>query len=182
MTDDIKILATGNLLLGTLGVRTIGKVLLEMMRETKQELLIAAYRFTCSLPELRDGLESVLARGCNVQMILDAAECENDMASEGYLSGLLQSSPNLQIWDFIGSKVQAGNETYVARLHAKVVLMDRKKAVVGSANFSRNGLMENHELAVQFSGKPVVGLARSIDKFLTRGRASGALRLRTRHD
>lgn len=180
MADNIRILATGNLFLGTLGVRTIGKVLLEMMEETRQELLIIAYRFTCSLPELRRGLESVLARGCNVQMLLDAAECDNDPASEGYLSDLLCENPNLQIWDFLGSKVKAGKEVYLARLHAKVVVADRRKAVVGSANFSRNGLIENHELAVQISGKPVVGLAKSIDKFLARGRAGGTLHLRTR--
>jgi cardiolipin synthase len=130
---------------GAKGARTTGPVLFDMMSGTRQELLMVAYRFSIAVPELRKAFEQVLARGCRVKLIVDNTEPNQ---SEGrYFDGLNQMYPNLEIWDFLESDSQ-GNP---AQLHAKVIVSDRKVAVIGSANFSRNGLIENHELGVQIA-------------------------------
>jgi cardiolipin synthase len=51
-------------------------------------------------------------------------------------------------------------------LHAKVIVADRKMALVGSSNLSRRGLLNNHELALFVEGKTVEQIASAIDKLL----------------
>jgi len=53
-----------------------------------------------------------------------------------------------------------------ADLHAKVIVVDRKKALVGSANLSLRGLMNNHELGVVVEGPVAAEIARAIDMLM----------------
>jgi cardiolipin synthase len=44
-------------------------------------------------------------------------------------------------------------------LHAKALIIDRKKAIIGSANLSWGGMFSNHEIAVLLEGKEMWSLA-----------------------
>jgi len=49
-------------------------------------------------------------------------------------------------------------------LHAKVIAVDRKVALIGSSNLSRRGLQANHELAVVVEGTEVDVIASALDR------------------
>lgn len=50
-------------------------------------------------------------------------------------------------------------------LHAKVIVVDRQKAVIGSANFTKQGIESgNHEIAVLIHGSEAEKVARLIDR------------------
>ena len=51
-------------------------------------------------------------------------------------------------------------------LHAKLIAADRHTAVVGSANFSHNGLIENHEIALLVKGKAARSLCAAVDSLV----------------
>lgn len=51
------------------------------------------------------------------------------------------------------------------QLHAKVLVSDRKKALVGSANFSWGGMIANYEIGIMLEGDAAWKMAEIIDKF-----------------
>ena len=72
------------------------------------------------------------------------------------LVNLMNGRPWCQVLDFSSPDPEED-------LHAKVVVADRTRALVGSANLSRHGLIINHELAVVIEGPPAGEVARTID-------------------
>lgn len=56
-------------------------------------------------------------------------------------------------------------------LHAKVIVVDRQKAVVGSAYFTRNGMVLNREIAVLINGCAAWNLASLIGRLSAGGTA-----------
>ena len=48
-------------------------------------------------------------------------------------------------------------------LHAKVVVIDREKAVLGSANFSWGGMSGNYEIGVLLEGREAWTLSKLVD-------------------
>lgn len=50
------------------------------------------------------------------------------------------------------------------QIHAKVVVVDRRKAVVGSANFSWRGMYGNYEIGVLIRNKPAWTLGKIVDR------------------
>lgn len=53
-------------------------------------------------------------------------------------------------------------------LHAKLVVIDRQKAIVGSSNLSRRGLLTNYELALVVEGMAVAEIANVVDRLISR--------------
>lgn len=49
-------------------------------------------------------------------------------------------------------------------LHAKIIVVDREDALVGSANLTWKGLVGNHELAIVISGKTASSIGTLLDK------------------
>ena len=49
-------------------------------------------------------------------------------------------------------------------MHWKVIIVDRKIALVGSANISQHGLFSNYEIMLKVSGKAVADIAGMLDK------------------
>lgn len=175
--DTVKILATGQMFLKSTEIPLIGRTLNGLMDETRNELIIVAYRFTTAVPEFRESFERVLHRGCRVTLVLDRSTNSNDESSDSYLRSKKKEFNNLSIWDFTGIQVE-GSENYLSQLHAKTVIFDRSKAVVGSANFSRNGLLENHELAILIEGEKVLTLAKAVDALISNGRLNSSIKQR----
>jgi len=51
-------------------------------------------------------------------------------------------------------------------LHAKVIVFDRNRALVGSSNLSRRGLENNLELGIIVEGKIAAGLADVVERVM----------------
>jgi cardiolipin synthase len=75
------------------------------------------------------------------------------------LRTLIRKYPHFRLHDF---KVEKWSD-----LHAKVIIMDRQKAVVGSSNLSRRGLLTNYELALLVEGTAATSVASVVDRLLS---------------
>ncbi len=165
-----QILVTGRYWLGVAGARLIGAEVIDMINSAKREIIIVAYRLTISVNEINQALEKALERGCNVRIIRNGAD-QIVRSEENYLENLLTKYTTLSVWDFKETDAQM----FGIALHAKMIIVDRKVAVVGSANFSRNGMIENHEIAVRLSGPEVKSLGMACEELLKNGRSDGVV-------
>ena len=52
------------------------------------------------------------------------------------------------------------------QLHAKVLIVDRMKALVGSANFTLGGMFTNYEVGVKVEGEAAWKLAALVDSLV----------------
>lgn len=168
-----QVLVTGRLWLGADGARSIGSVLGEIIESAAQEVLIVAYRLTIAVPDFVKAVERALARGCYVRLLLDRST--TDSAEDEYLERLLRHYPTFAVWDF---RESTGAYQHCS-LHAKMVVVDRSVAIVGSANFSKNGMVENHEMALRVSGRAARSLAIACDSIVENGRREGVVTQRS---
>lgn len=153
---DIQILATGSKFIGE-GVRGTGQVIEELIRQAKNEIQIMAYLFTES-GKIIPLLEKSLQKGIKVTIVINDLG-KQDAEIKKKISILGKEFSNLKVVNFL----KEGGE----QLHAKVVVVDRKKAVVGSANFSWSGLTRNYEVGVLLSGEAAWKLGKLVDDLTT---------------
>lgn len=168
--ENPQVLVTGRLWLGADGARSIGGSLIELLSEARQEIIIVAYRLTVAVPEFVSSIESALARGCYVRIIRDRAD-EFVEVEENYIDKLLRHYATVSVWDF--RELTPPNLN--CSLHAKMVIVDRSAAIVGSANFSKNGMVQNHEIGIRLSGKEVRALGIVCDRLIENGMKEGVL-------
>ena len=172
MSNQPQVFVTGKYWLGG-GARAIGPALLEIIDAATQEVLIVAYRMSVALTEFNKAIENALARGCIVKIVLDRATTNE--TEDAFFLSLLKRYDNLYIWDF-----KDINSDQNFSLHAKIVAADRLKAMVGSANFSRNGMLENHEIALLVTDSAALSVCSTVDRLIKNGAEDGALFLRQR--
>src|SRR5260370_1027362 len=104
-------------------------------------------------------LAAVLQRGIRVRSLVNRFQNQPPGVQQHFQS-LHRSFPHLvQAYSFTPQSDEAD-------LHAKIVLVDRYYALVGSANLSLRGLMDNHELGVIIEGAGAADIARAIDQLL----------------
>ena len=172
-----QVLVTGRHWLGADGARSIGSVIVDMISSAHQEIIIVAYRLTFSVAEFVQALERALGRGCLVRIVRNCDDHPVPVEEE-YIKRLMTQYDTLSVWDFKeNNSAQQG-----FALHAKMVIVDRGHAVVGSANFSKNGMIENHEVAVELFGMVVKSLGVVCDRLLENGQREGVLIKRTANE
>lgn len=116
------------------GVRSVGSLILEMIDSTEKELTLTA--FILSSYEIIEHLHHALARGVNVRVIMNSPDNQMpDIIQK--LSYLEKEYPYMRI---IG--------VTDVTMHAKVMVVDRKIALVSSANFTMSGMMKNYEMGL----------------------------------
>lgn len=155
-----ELLFTGNGF-GTAG-RAVGPVLHELIEGARQELHLLAYSLRASAPDLAPLLTAAALRGVSTTVIVDRF-LDQPPTVRDWLTTMAADHGHVRIVSF---------EEPNASLHAKVLVADRKRAVVGSANFTWSGLVTNHEVAVLLEGEPARTLALAVDR-LAASRAAG---------
>ena len=93
---------------------------------------VAAEVFVLTDPDVIAQLASAHRRGARVRVLLDPGQDVN--------------RPSLLLLRSSGVDVRWYPVPRGAKLHAKAVLLDGRRLLLGSANWSRSGLSENHEL------------------------------------
>ena len=107
-----------------------------------------------------DALERAADGGLRCTLIVDRLEAQ-DARTHDRVRALRERHPTtFEVWDFFG---EDDND----HLHAKIVVADRRRALVGSANLTAHGLLLAHELAVLLDGPVAEEIAARID-LLTR--------------
>jgi phosphatidylserine/phosphatidylglycerophosphate/cardiolipin synthase-like enzyme len=152
-----KVVVTGPGWMGD-GLGSIETALERLMREATREILITAYSVTSGADRLLDWLEDALARGVEVRLIVNRVSGQAAVKTIKRLHRLVGTYPYFYLYDF-----QPDEQ---ADLHAKIFVVDRDRALIGSSNLSRRGLLNNHELAVLIQGVPVRSVASAIDRLV----------------
>lgn len=149
----VNVVVTGPSWMGS-GIGSIESVLERLFREAEQEITMAVYAVGSGAGQPLDWLEIALARGVQVRFIVNRLyEQPSEMVAR--LRQLVEAYPHLYLYNFTPEED--------ADLHAKVIVIDRRLALIGSANLSRRGLLANHELALLVEGSPVADVARAMD-------------------
>lgn len=165
------ILVTGRLWLGADGARSIGASLVEMVDSSKQEVIIVAYRLTSAAKDFVASVEGALARGCLVKIIRNSSK-EPQPFEDQLVERLVRQYTTASVWDF--REPNASPEDNI-ELHAKLVVVDRSVAVVGSANFSKNGMHRNHEIGIRVHGAEARSLAIACEQLIENGQKEGVV-------
>lgn len=144
MTDSTpRVFVTGTGWIGT-GLGSIATATDDLLALARNEILIASYAIGVgAFPFLRKVIQRAEA-GLSVRLVINRVSHQPPDVRTILLDGVRQHA-RLRIYDF-----EPG--TAASDLHAKVLVVDRAAALVGSANLSRSGFVSNHELAVLVHG------------------------------
>jgi len=127
------------------GGRLTLAVLADLINEARREILLVSYATLPSV-EIRSTLSDAAARGVTITMLLER-HADNPQFS-GYGDPFPGISARHLSWS--GPHRPSG-----AAMHAKVLVVDRHVALVGSANLTGYGLERNLECGLLVRGGPV---------------------------
>jgi cardiolipin synthase len=152
-TDNVSVVVTG---LGWMrrGVRSIGSVIEDMIIGASDEIQIVIYLVTSGAGDFLQLLKTSLQRGLKLSFIFNSFYSQPVDIQEKFLE-LAREFTNFVLLDFTGSEHEA--------LHAKIVVVDRKVAFIGSSNLTWGGLTLNYEIGVKIEGPAAKKIADLID-------------------
>jgi cardiolipin synthase len=136
------------------GIRGIEPTTEEIIRGAKVEIQVMVYVFTSNALHILSLLENAAKRGIRITIIVNNLDTQEQVIISK-LREIADHFPYVRILNFIDNKKR--------QLHAKVVIADRKKAIVGSANLSWGGMYSNYEVGVRIEGKGAWKLAELVD-------------------
>ena len=137
------------------GIRSTESVIEEMIQSAKYEIQIMAFVFTSRSIKILQLLEKKAEDGVNITIVINNLNEQehNIIKLLKYLT--VKFSPYVTIIDF--------NNGSSRQLHAKVVVVDRSTAVIGSANLTWSGMVNNYELGVVVDGSAARKIGSIID-------------------
>ncbi len=147
----LTILATGERLIGS-GVRAFDPVIRELLESARQEIQMAVYRFDVSSLPLLEILVQAASRGVRVLVIVSSFRSQPPEVQK--VLQRLENLPGTVLVDFSATG---------SLLHAKTIVVDRKRAVIGSANLTWGGMVTNHEIGVLIEGREAWEIGRLLD-------------------
>jgi cardiolipin synthase len=153
--SSVNILVTGPELIRD-GTRGIEPVVEELIREAQSEIQIMAYVITPHARRLISLLEEAAKRRVAIIIVINRFEAQEEIVKQR-LRDLCACSENVRVLNF--------SDPGHRELHAKILVADRKKAVIGSANFSWGGMSANCEVGIQVEGEPAWTLGKIVDAF-----------------
>ena len=151
--DEVQILVRGPVFMGR-GFPALQSVVEEIIDGAQDEIHIAAYFLTSSATDLLSLLEKALEGGVRVTAIINSLE-QQPQEIRRKLQGMEDR--------FIHMKLATIFRPSGGQLHAGVLVVDRKTAVVGSPNFTWDRGVTNHEVALLISGNTAWHLASLLD-------------------
>jgi cardiolipin synthase len=151
---NITIVVTGLAWMGH-GIRSIDSTIEEMLTEASDEIQVATYTITKGAKGFIQLLSDCLNRGVRVTLILNRFG-EQPRETQTAVAQLARQFPHFRLFEF-------NPEDKMEDLHAKLVVVDRSIALVGSSNLSWKGLTLNHELALLIKGPAAAKVGNLID-------------------
>ncbi len=164
--EGVTIAVTGTAWIGG-GVVSVQSAMEEMLNNAESEIQIAVYEMTAGATEFLSKLRACLATGVRATIIINRYD-DKPLPIRRRLEDMARRFPYFEILNF-------RPETNSEDLHAKILVVDRCKALVGSANLTWKGLVGNHELAVVVSGSAASRIAELLDKLCTDPRTTKAV-------
>jgi phosphatidylserine/phosphatidylglycerophosphate/cardiolipin synthase-like enzyme len=153
--EKLTVAVTGTAWMGG-GVGSVQSAMEELFDRADHEIQIAVYQMTVGATKFLKRLQECLARGIRVTIIINRYD-EQPVEIKKELSLLSAKFPHFEILNF-----QPRNS--MEDLHAKIMVVDRASALVGSANLTWKGLVGNHELAVVVYGSVASKIGELFDR------------------
>ena len=154
----LEILGTGSAFMKQ-GIRSTEPVIEEIIMQASKEIQILAYVFTVKAIHILNEVEHAAKKGIRITIIVNDLPSQNEVI-KSKLRTMQASFPHVHVLNFSDDKTKR-------QLHAKIVVVDRKTAVIGSANFSWGGMYSNYELGMMVEGKPAWKIAQLVDSLKT---------------
>lgn len=135
-------------------MRSIETGLHELFANARRRIVASAYSIGSAAFDLPEAwVANALSREVSILLVANRWNDQPRVATAP-LERLARRDKRLEIWSWDGPEWH--------ELHAKVVVADDRLALIGSSNWSGNGLLRNHELAVLVEGEPARVAARLI--------------------
>lgn len=157
-TGDIRVVVSGSSWMGG-GSGSIDSALRSLFARASDEVIIVAYAISGATPALFQQVATLLQRGIRIRMLINRYDGQHSSVKRELEQLRHQFPVQLLLNSFVPSHSQAD-------LHAKIIIVDRTYALVGSANLSLRGLMDNHELGLVLEGPAVSDIVRAVDLLL----------------
>jgi cardiolipin synthase len=152
--NKVTVVVTGLAWMGR-GIRSIDSTIEEMLTHASDEIQVAAYMITKGAEDFIRLISQCLSRGVRVTFIVNRFR-NQPKEIQSIIAQLRRRFPHFNLLEF---HPKDENED----LHAKLIVVDRSKALVGSPNLSWKGLVLNHELAVIVVGPAASRIGNLID-------------------
>lgn len=157
--DHVSLAVTGPGWLGG-GVPAVERMLADLVASAQQEIMLTAYSVTSGSDRIWTEFEQALATGIRVALVIDRLD-QQHKDTRSLLFGLARRFPDaFALYDFTGQDERTG-------LHAKVLVVDRHVALVGSANLSLRGMVTAHEMATIVRGPTADRIAQRLDALIS---------------
>ena len=153
-SNKVTVVVTGLAWMGN-GVRSINSLIEEKLPQAQNEIQVVAYRITKGSGEFLDWIVDCLNRGLRVTLVINRLE-KQSLLIKNKLLKLVKTYSYFSLLDF-------SPENYLEDLHAKIIVIDRSKALIGSSNITWKGLVLNHELGVFIDGPAAAKISSAID-------------------
>lgn len=146
-------------------LRATREVVRELLRGAQAELLVVGYWIAARddgegiIEEVIGSLADAVARGLTVRIVVDERTRPDGLDNRGILVSAWParvSLPRILTWRL------PPNDQHL-KLHAKVLVADRRDALVTSANLTFYAMDRNMEMGVRIVGRPAVDIARHFD-------------------
>lgn len=152
--EKTEIVVTGLAWMGH-GIRSIDSTIEGILEEATDEVQVAAYMITESAKKFIQLISNCLCRGVKVTLILNRYDTQPKKIRKE-ISELVNDFAHFKVFNF-------NPKNKFEDLHAKLIVIDRHKALVGSSNISWKGLILNHELAILLEGPTAKNVGSLID-------------------
>lgn len=146
------------------GVRTTAQVVDEMLRRASREVVVVQYAVTthAGVVSVFDRLGRLSSDGVRVTWILDG-RWQKGTSIASVRAMWPKGSPAPRIWSYVVE------DDELAKLHAKVLIVDDRDLFVTSANLTGYGYGVNLEFGARVQGEPAMRAAQHFDLLISRG-------------
>jgi len=150
----VEIVATGPEFIRQ-GVRGFESVLEDLVTNAQKEIHMIAYLITSSAMPVLQLLKKRAEQGIRVNFIINSLDgLEKEVRY--YLLGAQEKFPGV-------FRVVNFQDIMKRDIHAKILIVDRQKALIGSANLSWGGIAGNYEMGVLIEGELAWHIAKLIE-------------------
>jgi phosphatidylserine/phosphatidylglycerophosphate/cardiolipin synthase-like enzyme len=154
--DKVSLVVTGIGWMGG-GIGSIETAMDSLFKESKAEICLTVYSISNGTDLIFDWIINCLNRGVVVKMVINKLSGQPREVGNRLIQ-FAKMYPHFQLYEFTPNTE--------SDLHAKVIVVDRKRALVGSSNLSRNGLIANHEMALLVEGDTAFEVSKAFDRLI----------------
>ena len=133
------------------GSRSIDSTLREVVSQARRTLIVLAYAMSDGALEFVEMLRERLRAGVSITMVVNDISRQRGEIPLRLAQLVGEYQDRFALYEFCGPSH--------TELHAKAIIADEERAIIGSANLSWHGLVSNYELAVLVEGTDVQQLA-----------------------